>query len=142
MTSPTQQRLVTSDDGDVPPAASLKRLLAAAGIALALGAPALAMAQPNGEQSNALTQQELNRINNQPIAPAVKSQLNQPREPSFELNERDGTQVREYRNKGQATDIQVRSGFGTSYQMSKPEDSSPKFRDHDVNRVPSVNLQW
>ncbi|QET03787.1 DUF2782 domain-containing protein [Cupriavidus pauculus] len=100
------------------------------------------MAQPNGEQSNALTQQELNRINNQPIAPAVKSQLNQPREPSFELNERDGTQVREYRNKGQATDIQVRSGFGTSYQMSKPEDSSPKFRDHDVNRVPSVNLQW
>lgn len=142
MTSPTQQRLVTSDDGDVPPAASLKRLFAAAGIVLALGAPMLAMAQPNGEQSNALTQQELNRINNQPIAPAVKSQLNQPREPSFELNERDGTQVREYRNKGQATDIQVRSGFGTSYQMSKPEDSSPKFRDHDVNRVPSVNLQW
>ncbi|PWK38181.1 uncharacterized protein DUF2782 [Cupriavidus plantarum] len=143
MTSPTQQRLVMSDDGDVPPAASLKRLIAMAAMAgIALGAPALATAQPNGEQSNALTQQELNRINNQPIAPAVKSQLNQPREPSFELNERDGTQVREYRNKGQATDIQVRSGFGTSYQMSKPEDSSPKFRDHDVNRVPSVNLQW
>lgn len=145
MTSPMQQRIAAGDD-DVPPAASLRRLFTVAGIALAsgliFGAPSPAMAQPGNEQSNALTQQELNRINNQPIAPAAKSQLNQPREPSFELNERDGTQVREYRNKGQATDIQVRSGFGTKYEMSKPEDSSPKIRDHDVNRVPSVNLQW
>lgn len=113
--------------------------LAAAVFALAL--PGLALAQP-AEESNALTQQELNRINNQPIAPAAKSQINQPREPSFQLNERDGTQVREYRDKGRATDIQVRSGFGTKYQMSKPEDSSPKIREHDVNRVPSVNLQF
>ena len=145
MTSPMQQRIAAGDD-DVPPAASLRRLFTVAGIALAsgliFGAPSLAMAQPGNEQSNALTQQELNRINNQPIAPAAKSQLNQPREPSFELNERDGTQVREYRNKGQATDIQVRSGFGTKYEMSKPEDSSPKIRDHDVNRVPSVNLKF
>ena len=113
--------------------------LAAAVFTLAL--PGLALAQP-AEESNALTQQELNRINNQPIAPAAKSQINQPREPSFQLNERDGTQVREYRDKGRATDIQVKSGFGTKYQMSKPEDSSPKIREHDVNRVPSVNLQF
>ncbi|ODV41283.1 hypothetical protein AWV79_37865 [Cupriavidus sp. UYMMa02A] len=113
--------------------------LAAAVLALAL--PGLALAQP-AEESNALTQQELNRINNQPIAPAAKSQINQPREPSFQLNERDGTQVREYRDKGRATDIQVKSGFGTKYQMSKPEDSSPKIREHDVNRVPSVNLTF
>jgi hypothetical protein len=99
------------------------------------------LAQDNAE-SNALTQQELNEINNQPIAPAAKSQLNQPREPSFQLRERDGTQVTEYRNKGRATDIQVQSGFGTKYEMSKPEDSSPKIRDHDVNRVPSVNLKF
>ncbi|WP_313819267.1 DUF2782 domain-containing protein [Cupriavidus sp.] len=108
---------------------------------LALTMPALAAAQGNAE-SSALTQQELNQINNQPIAPASKSQLNQPREPSFVLRERDGTQVTEYRNKGQATDIQVRSGMGTKYEMSKPEDSSPKIRDHDVNRVPSVNLKF
>ena len=92
---------------------------------LALTVPALAAAQGNAE-SSALTQQE----------------LNQPREPSFVLRERDGTQVTEYRNKGQATDIQVRSGVGTKYEMSKPEDSSPKIRDHDVNRVPSVNLKF
>jgi hypothetical protein len=103
--------------------------------------PALAAAQGNAE-SSALTQQELNQINNQPIAPAAKSQLNQPRQPSFQLNERDGTQVREYRDKGRSTEIQVKSGFGTKYEMSKPEDSSPKIREHDVNRVPSVNLKF
>lgn len=114
-------------------------LLALAATVLALTAPQAALAE---ETSNALTQQELNKINNQPIAPAAKSQLNQPREPSFQLRERDGTQVTEYRDKGRATEIQVQSGFGTKYEMSKPEDSSPRIRDHDVNRVPSVNLKF
>ncbi|KAI3590030.1 DUF2782 domain-containing protein [Cupriavidus sp. CER94] len=114
-------------------------LLALAATVLALTATQAALAE---ETSNALTQQELNKINNQPIAPAAKSQLNQPREPSFKLRERDGTQVTEYRDKGRATEIQVQSGFGTKYEMSKPEDSSPRIRDHDVNRVPSVNLKF
>ncbi|PLQ01665.1 DUF2782 domain-containing protein [Cupriavidus pauculus] len=114
-------------------------LLALAATVLALTATQAALAE---ETSNALTQQELNKINNQPIAPAAKSQLNQPREPSFQLRERDGTQVTEYRDKGRATEIQVQSGFGTKYEMSKPEDSSPRIRDHDVNRVPSVNLKF
>lgn len=114
-------------------------LLALAATVVALTATQAAMAQEN---SNALTQQELNQINNQPIAPAAKSQLNQPREPSFQLRERDGTQVTEYRDKGRSTEIQVQSGFGTKYEMSKPEDSSPRIRDHDVNRVPSVNLKF
>lgn len=117
------------------------------GYVLALAATVLALSATHAlaqgsETSNALTQQELNQINNQPIAPAVKSQLNQPREPSFQLRERDGTQVTEYRDKGRATEIQVQSGFGTKYEMSKPEDSSPRIRDHDVNRVPSVNLKF
>ena len=116
-------------------------LLALAATVLALSVTTHALAQ-GSESSNALTQQELNQINNQPIAPAVKSQLNQPREPSFQLRERDGTSVTEYRDKGRATDIQVHSGMGTKYEMSKPEDSSPKIRDHDVNRVPSVNLKF
>ncbi len=108
---------------------------------LALCAPAAVMAQPSTEQAGgALTQQELNQINDRPITTPAKTQLNQPREPSFQLNERDGTQVREYKNKGQATDIEVKSGMGTKYQMSKPEDSSPKIRDHDTNRVPSVKV--
>ncbi|WP_354683991.1 hypothetical protein [Cupriavidus necator] len=143
MTSPSTDRasrsVVPADEPESPARLPLARLAAMAAAALALAGPGLALAQ---EQSNALTQQELNQINNQPIAPAVKSQLNQPRQPSFQLNERDGTQVREYRNKGRATDIQVQSGFGTRYEMSKPEDSSPRIREHDVNRVPSVNLKF
>ncbi|AZG13735.1 MULTISPECIES: DUF2782 domain-containing protein [Cupriavidus] len=114
-------------------------LLALVAAVAALSGANVALAE---ETTNALTQQELNKINNQPIAPAAKSQLNQPREPSFQLRERDGTQVTEYRDKGRATEIQVQSGFGTKYEMSKPEDSSPRIRDHDVNRVPSVNLKF
>lgn len=145
MTSPSSVRSARSaapaDEPESPARLSPGGIAAMAAATLALAGSGLAFAQ-DGQQSNALTQQELNQINNQPIAPAAKSQLNQPRQPSFQLNERDGTQVREYRNKGQATDIQVKSGFGTSYEMSKPEDSSPKIRDHDVNRVPSVNLKF
>ncbi|CAG9186522.1 hypothetical protein [Cupriavidus pinatubonensis] len=138
MTSPSFRPAALS--GPAPATARTPRLALAAAV-LALALPGLAVAQP-AEESNALTQQELNRINNQPIAPAAQTQINQPRQPSFQLNERDGTQVREYRDKGRATDIQVKSGFGTKYQMSKPEDSSPKIREHEVNRVPSVNLTF
>lgn len=133
---PTRSSAVAGEP-ESPARRSVSSLAAVAAAALAL-ASGWAVAQ----ESNALTQQELNQINNQPIAPTAKSQLNQPRQPSFQLNERDGTQVREYRDKGRATDIQVRSGFGTKYEMSKPEDSSPKIREHDVNRVPSVNLKF
>ncbi len=138
MTSPSFRSVAPA--GAAPATHRTPRLALAAAV-MALALPGVALAQP-AEESNALTQQELNRINNQPIAPAAQTQINQPRQPSFQLNERDGTQVREYRDKGRATDIQVKSGFGTKYQMSKPEDSSPKIRDHDVNRVPSVNLTF
>ncbi|WER45033.1 hypothetical protein CupriaWKF_12000 [Cupriavidus sp. WKF15] len=138
MNSPS---LRSAEPASTAAATSRTPRLALAAAVLALVLPGVALAQP-AEESNALTQQELNRINSQPIAPAAQTQINQPRQPSFQLNERDGTQVREYRDKGRATDIQVKSGFGTKYQMSKPEDSSPKIREHDVNRVPSVNLTF
>lgn len=141
MTSPSTARPVrptrSADVGE--PESPARRPVSGLAVAAAL---VLASGWAVAQESNALTQQELNQINNQPIAPAARSQLNQPREPSFQLNERDGTQVREYRDKGRATDIQVKSGFGTRYEMSKPEDSSPKIREHDVNRVPSVNLKF
>lgn len=143
MTSPSPVRSVRSTRSAAvagEPESPARRSVS--GLAAVAAALALASGWAVAQESNALTQQELNQINNQPIAPAAKSQLNQPREPSFQLNERDGTQVREYRDKGRATDIQVKSGFGTKYEMSKPEDSSPKIRDHDVNRVPSVNLKF
>ncbi|WP_029043170.1 MULTISPECIES: DUF2782 domain-containing protein [Cupriavidus] len=139
MTSPSLLAAASAGAPEQPFPASARMLAAA--VLLALGVPFAALAQQGTEQvGGALTQQELNEINNSPIAPPAKTQLNQPREPSFQLNEPDGTQIREYRNKGQATDIEVKSGVGTKYQMSKPEDSSPKIRDREMNRVPSVNV--
>ncbi|MDF3836600.1 hypothetical protein P3W85_27125 [Cupriavidus basilensis] len=138
MISPTLQATARAEEPETFPAAA--RALALAAL-LALGAPGVAMAQQDAEQAGgALTQQELNQINNRPIVSPAKTQINKPREPSFKLDEPDGTQIREYRNKGQATDIEVKSGVGTRYQMSKPEDSSPKIRDREMNRVPSVNV--
>ncbi|MCP3019373.1 hypothetical protein [Cupriavidus basilensis] len=141
MTSPSllaTARAQAPEPLGAPRPAALRALAFAA--LVALGAPAALMAQPAEQAGGALTQQELNQINDRPITSPAKTQLNQPREPSFQLNERDGTQIREYKNKGQATDIEVKSGMGTKYQMSKPEDSSPKIRDHDTNRVPSVKV--
>ncbi|MBY4948789.1 hypothetical protein K6V92_19435 [Cupriavidus respiraculi] len=143
MTSHSLPAACTDEPEPLPAARGLPSLAALlAGTALALSVSTGAIAQPaDSQESGALSQQELNEINNKPIAPAVKSQLNHPREPSFQLNEADGTQVREYRDKrGQQADIEVRSGMGTSYQMSRPEDSSPRIRDRDVNRVPSVRV--
>lgn len=106
---------------------------------LLLVLPGLAAAQADSNPSP-LSAQELERINKQPLAPRATTELNHPREPSFVLNDTDGTQVREYRNKGRATDIEVHSGMGTSYQMSKPEEGVPQQRDRTVNRVPSVPI--
>ncbi|HVL10567.1 MAG TPA: hypothetical protein VM512_15615 [Burkholderiaceae bacterium] len=118
-----------------PSCRQLRRLSAC----LLLVLPGLAAAQSDSNPSP-LSAQELERINKQPLAPRATTELNRPREPSFVLNDTDGTQVREYRNKGRATDIEVHSGMGTSYQMSKPEEGVPQQRDRTVNRVPSVPI--
>lgn len=114
---------------------ALRRLVVCALVCV----PALALAQA-GSAPSPLTTEDLDRINKQPLAPRATTELNRPRQPSFVLNDTDGTQVREYRNKGRATDIEVKSGLGTSYEMSKPEEGVPQQRDRAVNRVPSVPL--
>lgn len=140
MTSPSLPVAACADEPEPLPRSAVRALMLAAAV-LALTASPGIHAQGNAQDNGALSQQELNEINNKPIAPAAKTQLNHPREPSFELNENDGTQVREYRDKkGQQADIEVKSGFGTRYQLSRPEDASPKIREHDVNRVPTVNV--
>lgn len=86
---------------------------------------------------------DVKAINNQPIAKPTQGAIHhEPIKPSFEYRDNDGTQVEEYRfQKGQAPDIHVKSGMGTSYNMSKPEDSSPRIRERGtVDRVPSVNV--
>ena len=94
------------------------------------------------------------RIGDRPFTPREESMLeeaskyavraihNERVKPSFDYRDNDGTQVEEYRfQKGQAPDIHVKSGMGTSYNMSKPEDSSPRIRERgNIDRVPSVNV--
>ena len=86
---------------------------------------------------------DVKAINNQPISKPTHGAIHNERvKPSFDYRDNDGTQVEEYRfQKGQAPDIHVKSGMGTSYNMSKPEDSSPRIRERgDIDRVPSVNV--
>lgn len=86
---------------------------------------------------------DVKAINNQPIAKPSKGAIHHEAvKPSFEYRDNDGTQIEEYRfQKGQAPDIHVKSGMGTSYNLSKPEDSSPRIRERgDIDRVPSVNV--
>ncbi len=113
-------------------------LLASAAFCLALPAHAEVTSDSAG-----LDLPDVKAINNQPISKPTKGAIHNERvKPSFEYQDNDGTQVEEYRfQKGQAPDIHVKSGMGTSYNLSKPEDSSPRIRERgDIDRVPSVNV--
>ena len=44
---------------------------------------------------------------------------------------------------GKATEIVVESSFGTRYELSTPDDAaSPKIRDQNVNRVPTIRMPF
>jgi hypothetical protein len=56
----------------------------------------------------------------------------------------NGTEITEYRDKGKPVEINVKSNFGTRYQMSAPADTSPTVRDNGraSTRLPSVHLSY
>ncbi|MRS98840.1 hypothetical protein GJQ57_09255 [Ralstonia pickettii] len=115
-------------------------LLAGAAFCLGLALPAHAEVTSD---SAGLDLPDVKAINNQPISKPTHGAIHNERvKPSFDYRDNDGTQVEEYRfQKGQAPDIHVKSGMGTSYNLSKPEDSSPRIRERgDIDRVPSVNV--
>ena len=66
------------------------------------------------------------------------------RTPSFHEKSKNGTEVTEYRDRGKPVEIDVKSNFGTRYQMSSTLDTSPKPHDAGVpiTRLPSVNLRY
>jgi len=76
----------------------------------------------------ALTKEDLNQINNQPLAPSSKNPaglgVKEERKPSFEYTDPSGTQIREYRESNLPTEIEVKSAFGT-YEMSPPNTVMP-----------------
>jgi hypothetical protein len=108
------------------------------------GGLGIATAQSNSTQ--ALTSEDLNRINNQPLVPSSKNPAGLgkklERKPSFEYTETTGTQIREYRENNLPTEIEVKSTFGT-YEMSPPQTVFPttgSSQDNNLLSVPSIRI--
>jgi hypothetical protein len=101
-----------------------------------------AQAQNN---SQALSQSELNRINNQPIAPTVSPSgiLESPevRKPSFQHKEATGTEITEYKDANSPTQVQVKTKY-TSYEMSPPDSvkPGPPSGEGSLLSVPSISI--
>ena len=87
---------------------------------------------------------DLRAINRPAAEVSSKVEINQPRQPSFYERSANGTEITEYRDKGKPVEIDVRSNFGTHYQMSAPTDTSPQLRDNGQasTRLPSINIHY
>ena len=97
------------------------------------------------ENNSALSQSELNRINNQPLAPTVSPAgvLNNPqsRQPSFQHREATGTEITEYKDANSPTQVQVKTKY-TTYEMSPPDSvmPGPQSGDGGLLSVPSISI--
>jgi hypothetical protein len=88
---------------------------------------------------------DLDAINRPAAEVSSKVDINSvPRTPSYYEKSRNGTEITEYRDKGKPVEIDVRSNFGTRYQMSTPADTSPQVRTNGQasTRLPSINLHY
>ena len=131
----------------MPTKSSLLAFLSITNIALVLGInlsiSSLSYAQSPGTQ--VLTKEDLNRINNQPLAPSAKNPAGlgkkEERKPSFEYTDSTGTQIREYRENNLPTEIEVKSTFGT-YEMSPPSTVMPTsgMQQDNLISVPSIRI--
>ena len=101
-----------------------------------------AQAQSN---SQALSPSELQRINNQPLAPAVSASegTNTPqgRKPSFQHKEATGTEITEYKDANSPTQVQVKTRY-TTYEMSPPDSvmPGPPSGEGSLLSVPSISI--
>lgn len=100
-----------------------------------------AQAQNN---SQALSPSELNRINSQPLAPAVSASgvMNTPeqRKPNYQYKDKNGTTVTEYKDVNSPTQVDVKTPY-TSYEMAPPTTVMPgPPKDTDLISVPSISI--
>ena len=112
-------------------------------VAFASFSPNSAHAQNN---SQALSPSELQRINNQPLAPAVSASqaTNAPeaRKPSFQHKEATGTEVTEYKDANSPTQVDVKTRY-TSYEMAPPATVMPGApKETDLISVPSISIPF
>jgi hypothetical protein len=102
-----------------------------------------AQAQSN---SQALSPSELQRINNQPLAPPVSASevTNAPenRKPSFQHKEATGTEITEYKDANAPTQVDVKTRY-TSYEMAPPATVMPGVpKETDLISVPSISIPF
>jgi hypothetical protein len=100
-----------------------------------------AQAQNN---SQALSPSELNRINNQPLAPTVSATgaLNTPeqRKPNYQYKDKNGTTITEYKDANAPTQVDVKTPY-TSYEMAPPTSVMPgPPKETDLISVPSISI--
>jgi len=105
-----------------------------------LGA-ASAQAQNN---SQALSPSELNRINNQPLAPTVSATgaMNAPeqRKPNYQYKDKNGTTITEYKDVNSPTQVDVKTPY-TSYETAPPTSVMPEPpKEADLISVPSISI--
>ena len=96
--------------------------------------------------SQALSPSELQRINSQPLAPAVSASevTNTPesRKPSFKHKEATGTEITEYKDANSPTQVDVKTRY-TNYEMAPPATVMPgPPKDTDLISVPSISIPF
>ncbi len=102
-----------------------------------------AQAQNN---SQALSPSELNRINNQPLAPVVSASgavsAPETRKPNYQYKDKNGTTVTEYRDVNAPTQADVKTPY-TSYEMAPPTSVMPgPPKGTDLISVPSISIPF
>ena len=102
-----------------------------------------AYAQNNSE---ALSATELQRINNQPLAPAVSASqvtnASEGRKPTFQYKEATGTEITEYKDANAPTQVDVKTRY-TTYEMAPPATVMPGVpKETDLISVPSVRIPF
>ena len=100
-----------------------------------------AQAQNN---SQALSPSELNRINNQPLAPSVSAtggmNTPEPRKPNYQYKDKNGTTITEYRDVNSPTQVDVKTPY-TNYEMAPPTSVMPgPPKETDLISVPSISI--
>jgi hypothetical protein len=96
--------------------------------------------------SQALSPSELQRINSQPLAPAVSASqatsAPEGRKPSFKHKEATGTEITEYKDTNAPTQVDVKTRY-TSYERTHPATVMPGVpKETDLISVPSISVPF
>ncbi len=124
---------------------AMSQSLALMSVLVVFGLFGLSTAQAQNN-SQALSPSELNRINNQPLAPTVSAAggLNAPeqRKPNYQYKDKNGTTITEYKDVNSPTQVDVKTPY-TSYEMAPPTSVMPgPPKETDLISVPSISIPF